>query len=210
MRKIVFPMIILLVFCFAITYAEPGGDGKGEYLLTPGDVIRVTVFGHEELSIDTIIGLDGKISYPFLNSIQAAGQTLLQLQSMIKAGLTAYIRDPVVTLFIMEYHKVRVSVLGQAMKPGIYEIPADCKVTEAIAAAGGPTERADLSRVILQRDGNKERLNMGWGYHFHGEIKDDPVVLEGDRIIVGETWVPDWNKMLQIVMIFYYINEMGK
>ncbi|RJP28088.1 MAG: hypothetical protein C4533_06350 [Candidatus Omnitrophota bacterium] len=119
-----------------------------EYKIQPNDVIQITVFGEEDLSITAKVSQDGTISYPLLGVIKVAGYTERNLAKNMTEWLGEdYLVMPQVSVFVKQYS--RVSVLGQVRLPGSYEIKENLTLTQAIALAGGFTEQADISAVKI-------------------------------------------------------------
>lgn len=127
-----------------------------EYKIQPNDVIQITVFGEEDLSITAKVSQDGTISYPLLGVIKVSGYTERNLAKNLTEWLGEdYLVMPQVSVFVKQYS--RVSVLGQVRLPGSYEIKENLTITQAIALAGGFNEQADISAVKI----------------IHGESADD-------------------------------------
>lgn len=122
-----------------------------EYRLAKNDKLLIAVWGDEELTTDTIVGPDGKISFPLIGTIQAAGLTVDQLDNEITEKLKKYIRQPEVSVIIKEFAGKRVAILGEIVSPGIYKLDRQDRVLELIALAGGFTSDAVLRRVIIIR-----------------------------------------------------------
>jgi polysaccharide export outer membrane protein len=94
---------------------------------------------------------DGKISLPLLNDVPAAGQTPMQLREVLTKALTDYLPTPAVSVLVREIHSVKVSVIGQVKTPGRYELKDRATVLDVLAMAGGLTEFAARSRIVLLR-----------------------------------------------------------
>jgi polysaccharide export outer membrane protein len=123
------------------------------YLLGPGDLIEVTIFGYPELSRTVPIMPDGKVSLPLVGSIAAAGLTVDQLTAQLARAYAAFIRNPQVSVTIREFRRLSVSVLGQVARPGTYALLPGARLLDLIAAGGGLTDAADLHEAHLVRSG---------------------------------------------------------
>jgi len=127
---------------------------SGPYRLRPGDVIGVKVWGQEANSIDrTRVREDGKISVPFLNDVDVVGMEPGELARRLEVKFKAYIQNPVVTVIVHDRRPLRVSVVGQVARPGVYDLDDDSGVVHALAAAGGMTPFAHDDRVFVIRNG---------------------------------------------------------
>jgi len=127
----------------------------GEYHLGPGDTVRLTTFGEEQLTGEFRVGANGAIAMPLLGSVPASGLTPTQLQAAVAAGLTRknLLRDPSVAAEVMEYRPI--FVLGEVNKPGQYPYQPGMTVVTAVAVAGGFTYRAvqDYASVVRTVNG---------------------------------------------------------
>jgi polysaccharide export outer membrane protein len=166
-------ILILLAGAVTTTQAEP----QQAYLLGPNDVIRVQVFGEEDLSVERNVDGDGTITFPLLGSLSVGGRTVQDLQDELTARLRAgYIRQPKVTVFIVRHRNFYVS--GEVKKPGGFEYKEGVTVQNALALAEGFTEKADRSEVKVTRQigGSAQTVPMAL----------DALVLPNDLIIVPQ------------------------
>jgi polysaccharide export outer membrane protein len=125
---------------------------KSERKVRAGDKIQISVYGHDEMPKEAIVGVDGTIKYPFMKDIKVDGMTMEQLNNVLTARLSQYIggRAEVVVSFAQE-EMIEVIVLGQVNSPGAHKIPKNHTIQGAIAAAGGATPRCDLNKTRLIR-----------------------------------------------------------
>jgi polysaccharide export outer membrane protein len=123
--------------------------------LSPGDKIKVIVFGEDKLSGDYQIDSAGTVSLPLAGTIQAAGLNKPELEQALTAKLKSeYLRNPRVTVEVISYRPFY--VLGEVKTPGEYPYRNGLNVLSAIAIAGGATYRANNSVVYIQRAGTSE------------------------------------------------------
>ena len=105
-------------------------------------------------------------------------------------------------LYVPESRR-QVLVLGEVKNPGVYNIPVGARVMDALALAGGPTERAALENVGIYRDGTVDApstLTMGKDkLLFAGDVQENPLIAGGDVIYVPETKKPNWTKIFGFV-----------
>jgi len=125
---------------------------SSEYRLGPEDVIDVFVWKEPEISVTGIVVRpDGKISLPLANELEASGKTAAQLKQEITDRLMRYITDPVVNVMVKQINSLKISVLGEVRKPDVYRIKNRITVLDAIAMAGGFTDLARPTRVVVLR-----------------------------------------------------------
>jgi len=123
-----------------------------EYRLGSEDVIEVFVWKQPDLTTTVVIRPDGRISLPLTNELEASGKTAIQLQKEITEKLREYITQPIVNVIVKQVNSLKISVLGEVRKPDVYRIKNQVTVLDAIAMAGGFTDLARPSRVIVIRN----------------------------------------------------------
>ena len=123
-----------------------------DYRLGPEDVIDVFVWKEPELSTTVVVRPDGKISLPVANEIEAAGKTTVELKAEITEKLKLYVTQPVVSVMVKQVNSLKISVLGEVRKPDLYRIKNRITVFEAIAMAGGFTDLAKPTQVVIIRN----------------------------------------------------------
>jgi polysaccharide export outer membrane protein len=151
---------ILILACTTLTAAAAeiskrapeANPGPSEYRLGPEDVIDVFVWKEPDLSTTVVIRPDGRISLPLANELEASGKTAVQLQQEITEKLRQFISEPVVNVMVKQVNSLKISVLGEVRKPDVYRIKNRVTVLDAIAMAGGFTDLAKTSRVIVLRN----------------------------------------------------------
>jgi polysaccharide export outer membrane protein len=154
--------LIILAFCWWVMPV----CAQDEYLLGPEDEISIQVWDHEDLSRMLRVGLDGKISYPFVGEFKVQGLTVLQLQKELEKRLgDGYVVDPHVTIKVADYKSHKFFVMGSVTKPGMYPLTRPITLVEALSMAGGlPSEKggqqptADTALII--RAGNSKRTDQ--------------------------------------------------
>jgi polysaccharide biosynthesis/export protein len=131
----------------------PASDAPpAEYRLGPEDVIEIFVWKEPDLSTTVTIRPDGKISLPLANELDASGKTAAELQTEVAERLRRFITEPVVNVMVKQINSLKISVLGEVRKPDVYRIKTRITVLDAIAMAGGFTDLARPSRVVVLRN----------------------------------------------------------
>jgi polysaccharide export outer membrane protein len=161
-----------------------------EYVLGPGDVIRVNVYQVPDLSVEARISETGQITFPLLGTVTVGGNTTMGVQDKIGKALRdgGFVLKPQVIVSILQVRSNLVSILGQIAKPGRYPIETlNTKVSEIIAAAGGvlPTG-ADVVTLVGTRNEKAVRLEIDVPAILQaGKAELDVSVTNGDIIYVG-------------------------
>lgn len=157
--------LILLAVLLAAAASDPLaaleiGDElgvSGEYLLGPGDVVRIEVFEVDELSSEATLGSDGAFGVPLIGRVEAAGRTALEVQEEVARRLAdGLLRDPQVTVSVAEYRSQPISIVGAVKEPGVYQLRGRRRLVDVLALAGGFTEMAGES-ITIAREGDPGR-----------------------------------------------------
>jgi polysaccharide export outer membrane protein len=147
------------------------------YRLAAGDRVKITVYGHEDLSGEFQVDGAGRLSLPLIRDIAAAGLSVRELEEAISAKLQPdYLKDPQVSAEVLNYRPFY--IIGEVQSPGSYPYVSGMTVINAVAVAGGFTYRAKKDRVRIVRGGGDQKRRI--------EAAPDTVVLPGDVIEVSE------------------------
>lgn len=151
-----FLMLFVCLMFGAQAFAQDAGASN--YRLGAGDVIRVNVFQHADLTLETRVAENGLITYPLIGAVAVGGQTLADAERTIAANLKKgrYVQNPQVNISLLQVRSNQVSVLGQVNNPG--RIPLDTAqmyLADVLAMAGGITERGSDKVVVTGTRGGK-------------------------------------------------------
>jgi protein involved in polysaccharide export with SLBB domain len=153
----------IAAFLVAPAAAQPETDS--EYVIGPGDVLQVIVFGEESLSGSFRVEAGGQVILPHMDSpVDLGGATLTEAQARIIQRLAKILKRPRVTVTLDEEKSVRlVSVMGAVVQPGLVQLPVGATAFSAIARAGGFAPDAGSDSVLLLRpSGEGERLDLSY------------------------------------------------
>ena len=132
--------------------AEPGFQERNpRYALRKGDSFDVDFALSPEFNQTLVVQPDGYITLRGAGSMHVEGQTVSELTGTIKKAYAKILHDPVVTVALKDFEKPYFVAAGQVGKPGKYELRSDLTLVEAVAIAGGFTERSKHSQVVLFR-----------------------------------------------------------
>jgi len=130
-----------------------------EYKLGSDDVLIVKFFNNEDYNEEVKVRPDGRISLQRIGDILVQGMTPTELTNLITEKYSEIIRNPDVTVIVSEFGGNAVYVLGEVEAPGCYDVKRNMTMIRALAAAGGPTDEASLSSVMLIRMIDKKRIS---------------------------------------------------
>ena len=176
----------------ALAAQEQGAIVTGDatsYVLNPGDVVRIEVFGRETLSGQFQVDELGNVNYPMLGAINTRGITVAELRDILRSGLENLFASPFVTITPL----FRLAVLGEVRSPGLYTVDPTLTILDVVALAGGPTPDGNLNNTHLIR----HRVETATDFPEAGSLVADTLqqtlrgqtlqemgVRSGDRIVV--------------------------
>jgi polysaccharide export outer membrane protein len=159
-----------------------------EFILGIEDKLSISVWKEPDLIKSVSIRPDGKITFPLVGDVQAAGRTPRQLTQDLTKLIGRFIKEPVVTVAVEEINNFKVFVLGEVSLQGALNLRRRTRLLEAIALSGGMSKFADKSNVLLLRfeDGKETRTRIDYRKVVSGEKPELNVYLKpGDTIIVN-------------------------
>jgi len=166
--------------------SNPSADiADAGYVIGPGDLLSIDVWKEEDLSKKVSVRLDGKISLPLVNDVQAAGQTSTELRNQLSEKYKDFVDVPEVSVTVLESRSKRIYLLGKVAKPGEYPMQKNMTVVQAISLAGGLAEWADSSDVKLIRKikGIEKTFTVDYDAIVSGEDLSQNVLLQPDDTI---------------------------
>lgn len=176
-----------------LSYTATGG---GAYRISPNDKVEVDVFRVPELSGKTRrVGENGRISLPLVGSIQAAGLTQQQLEKKLVQHLSKnFLQNPQVSVYIKEQNSKEVTVDGRVKRSGRFSLKSATTISQTIAMAGGFTDLADPSNVLLfrpKKSGGFKVYTLDLKAIRTGK-KRDPYIAGNDLVVVHESGSRVW------------------
>lgn len=158
------------------------------YLLQAGDQLSITVFREPDLSAEKVaVDNSGNVQLPLIGSIVVAGRSATNLgQDIERAYASRFVRDPHVTVSVVEAAPRIVSVEGEVTQPGAFEMKPGSTLLSALAMARSPKRTAKLDEIIVFRTLNGQRLGGRFDLQaIRSGSAPDPLVLDGDVVVVG-------------------------
>jgi polysaccharide biosynthesis/export protein len=159
-----------------------------EYRIGPLDELSITVFQEEDLSLKEVpVDAGGNILFPLIGLVEANGKTSREVAAVITEKLAMrYLVDPQVLVNVTKSASQVVTVEGQVIEPGRFEIAGQMTLLTAIASAKGPTPIARLNEVIVFRniDGQRYAARFDLPAIRSGRA-EDPLIRGNDIVVVG-------------------------
>ncbi|GAB4177219.1 MAG: hypothetical protein Tsb0017_25990 [Geothermobacteraceae bacterium] len=212
---------VFLLLALLAGLALPALASDSDYRVGEGDVLKVTVYAHEDLTTTVRVGGDGSIIFPLIGQLKIGGLTVNGVADKLAAALAdGYIVNPQVSVFVQEFRSSKVVIVGQVSRPGLYELTGNTTLLELISKAGGLAKDAgdtatvhrksdegekviqvDLKRLLESADGGQDiRLRNG----------DNVFIAQAGMIYVtGEVRDPDSYKVEPGMTVLKAITEAG-
>jgi polysaccharide biosynthesis/export protein VpsN len=160
-----------------LSAATAGAQTPESQGVAPGDQIRITVWRKPEMSCDCTVGGNGSIVHPLYREVQVVGVPLATVEERLRTFLSRYEQNP---QFVIQ-PLVRIVVGGEVRTPNIYSVPPETTISQAIALAGGPTDRGNLREVKVIRDRNEIKFDISRPDSDAGVLQ----IRSGDQILVA-------------------------
>jgi polysaccharide export outer membrane protein len=131
--------------------SRPAGVGGKDYRIGPGDILRVTVYGHDDMNLTVVVQPGGDFVFPLIGSVSAAEATPQEVEARIRSRLAkGLIRDAQVTVVVQEYRSKVVFVVGEVSRPGTYPLAGETSVVELLSRAGPLSANAGSEVVVVR------------------------------------------------------------
>lgn len=189
-----------LFFAAVLGLCAPGAQAQAgaatasaEYRLGAGDVVRILVYQNPDLTLETRVSETGVVSFPLLGNVRIGGLGISAAEKLIADGLKSgnFVKQPQVTLTLLQVKGNQASVLGQVNRPGRYPIEtADMRLTDLLATAGGvATTGGDLLVLSGTRNGKPFRVEIDLPSVFSADQNraNDVLIQNGDVLWVDRS-----------------------
>jgi polysaccharide export outer membrane protein len=172
------------------------------FLIGPGDILTVSVYGEKDFPDRYLVESSGKIVLPLAGEVKVAGLTQAQAGAALARHLLPFERNPQVTVLIAESNNYNVSILGAVAHPGKYPIHGKADLLDILADSGGPTDQAALNNAVLIRRNRRISLPLKQYLLDTDSTVSQPLLYPGDVIVVPETIWPslaEWGIIASII-----------
>jgi polysaccharide export outer membrane protein len=179
--------ILMLASAASAQTPAPDADGRGApdaYRIGPEDQLLISVWKNDAMSRSVLVRPDGKIAMPLLNDVQAAGLTALELRDVLTTKLKEFIPNPEVTVIVSDVRSLKVSVIGEVARPGRYELKSWATVLDALALAGGFTQYASRSKIVILHPKGKSMEKIPFNYNEVSGKQENFYLRNGDIVLV--------------------------
>jgi len=189
-RLAVLSVLVLALGAEPTRAQTPAGNpgGIGHYVLGPGDVLEVSVWGYPDLTRTAAVRPDGRISLPLVGDLKVAGLTVERVTQTLTQAYGRYIRSPPVTVIVKEFRRIQASVLGQVVRPGTYVLAPGSRLLDLLSAAGGVTDTASLKDAQLMQGGGAP-VTVDLERVIAGDLAANLLLAGGETLVVREDLV---------------------
>src|SRR3989454_153094 len=143
--------LLAVVLLVIVAGASVRPTAAQEYTIGPGDVLKVTVWGHDDLSKEYPVTLDGRVPFPLIGSVPAVGLTTTEFAKRLRDLLEKdYLVNPQVIVAVKEYLSRKVHVIGDAEKPGLFYLTGPTTLLEVLSKAGGLSKSAGKDVLVVR------------------------------------------------------------
>ena len=212
--------ILTLALAASLSAFSPvSAQNTTDYIMCPGDVLQVIVYGHEDLSTPPnsnqspyVVRPDGKVSFPLIGDVDVTGKTVAQFREELANRFSQYLVTPSISVNVMKLGTTRVYVLGEINRPGLYELEKSHRVVDALSIAGGFTEKSAKKNVFLVRAGSTEveKLNVN-NFLTKADQKANMVLNEGDCLYLTSNHKVIFSRdIMPFLSAAYYVSEINK
>jgi polysaccharide biosynthesis/export protein len=177
-----------------LSAAQAQGGKNAEYVLGPGDILRITVFQNPDLATETRVSEAGTLSFPLIGSVPVGGLSLSQgekkIADMLRQG--GFVQKPQVNILPTQIRSSQVAVLGQVNRPGRYPLETvNMRLSDMLATAGGiASTGADTVVLVGTREGKAIRREIDIpSLYLKGDSAGDILLTGGDVLYVNRAAV---------------------
>lgn len=187
---------------------------SGRYRLTPTDVVDLSFPYVPEFNQVVAIQPDGYISLRSVGDLRVQGRTLPELAQLLQEAYGPILREPVITIVLREFDKPHFLATGEVRTPGRFELRGVTTVTQALAIAGGITDKAKHSQVVLFRRYSADMVEVKEinvkKMLASRDLAEDYVLRPGDTIFVPQNVISRLSRFLPTTGLGLYLNPLSR
>ena len=163
-----------------LAYAPVGPS----YVVAPGDEVKVTIWGYNDIRANLVVNRDGIITLPQAGPITAAGLTFSELEKNIKGAYGRILNDFDINVSMGKLHTITVYVTGHAARPGAYAVSSMATLIDVLSQAGGPALSGSMRAIQIKRSNKTVATLDVYELLLRGSRKGDIRLQEGDVVFV--------------------------
>ena len=200
------------IFLLALLFASP--LYSQDYIVGERDVVKITVYDNPDLTTVAKVNEEGTIFFPFLGEVKVKGLTTSQIAAKISTLLSeGYIVNPQVNVYVEQFRSLKVMLVGEIGRPGLFELPVGTTLLELLLKAGPVTPNAGDEAIIKRRSPQGEQsISVDLGKLLEkGDTTVDQPLQDGDNIyipkgasyyVLGQVKSPGMFKFKEQITVF--------
>ncbi|MGB3297883.1 MAG: SLBB domain-containing protein [Phormidesmis sp.] len=177
---------------------------ESAYTLGAGDIVKVDIFKVPQYSGESQVLIDGNLNLPLVGKVNVNGLSLEAASDRISSQYGQYLRRPIITLSLLNRRPLQIGIAGEVGRPGSYTVAQDntqsSRLSQLISTAGGITQTADLSQVLVRRplaNGEQQVVTVNLlALIKDGDLSQDVILRDGDAVFIPTSLVPLENSAL--------------
>jgi len=185
-KLLCFVMMLMSTTVWAVA-AEKAVRPSADYIIGPADVLDISVWKNEDLTKLVTVLPDGKISFPLIGEITAAGKTVAGLHKELEVKLDRFVPDVSLSMVVAQVNSMLIYVIGRVNNPGRFVLNTNTNVLQALALAGGLNRFAKRGKIKIFREegGQTKTFSFDYAEVAKGEAIEQNIHLKrGDVIVV--------------------------
>lgn len=155
-----------------------------DYIIGPGDVIQVYMWGMVDSAFSLPVDRNGTIFLPKVGTLPVWGMSFNQMEELIRQQLSKYFSGFRINLTMSQLRSIKVFVVGEVARPGVYTVSSLSTVLNALFAAGGPTKLGSLRTIKLLRNNHTVGTLDLYDFLLRGDRAHDFRLESGDTVFV--------------------------
>jgi protein involved in polysaccharide export with SLBB domain len=155
-----------------------------DYVIGPGDEIRIRVWGQVNFNADLKVDRSGDIYIPQVGGIHVTGSPFSDLSRQIRSQIARVYRNFDLTVDLGQLRSIQIFVVGQARRPGAYTVSSLSTLVNALFASGGPSVQGTMRDIQLKREGKVVTRFDLYDLLIRGDKSKDARLLPGDVIFI--------------------------
>ena len=156
----------------------------GDYVIGPGDVLSISIWGAINARHELTVDRNGEISIPKVGAVKVWGVTYDQAKTVVNKAIGQYFKNYETNVTLGKLRTIQVFVVGEVEFPGSYPVSSLATVVNALSAAGGPTKNGSLRSIKVSRNGKQPEIIDLYDILLHGDRSHDIRLQNGDTIFV--------------------------
>jgi polysaccharide export outer membrane protein len=189
-----------------------GGERHPLYRLSKSDIMDVSFTFSPDFNQILTVQPDGFVALKGAGTLLAEGLTVPAMQQAVATAYRGFLHEPEVTVTLKDFDKPYFLASGEVARPGKYELRGDLTVNEAVAIAGGFTQQARHSQVVLFR---RISTNVAESHVLDlkkmldgKDLREDLHLQPGDFIYVPQSRVSKIHRYIPTNALSWYMNPL--